>query len=160
MLQLACCGLQTCYLHVACCFLYCSCDRGFSVCVCSCTNDITARKCSGPSFCSPVFFGPAVSGLAIWSVIFRSCIFRCSGYNPSLIVTDLRRGELSENWHSQPAFLTLTDPRRGVPDLNPNPTPTHDANPDPNNWSIRRGIYRKLILTHIPDPNRYQFCTR
>ena len=28
LLQLACCGLQTCYLHVVCCFLYCSCDRG------------------------------------------------------------------------------------------------------------------------------------
>ena len=29
LLQLACCVLQTCYLHVACCFLYCSCNRGF-----------------------------------------------------------------------------------------------------------------------------------
>jgi len=30
LLQLACCGLQTYNLHVACCFLYCSCNTVFS----------------------------------------------------------------------------------------------------------------------------------
>jgi len=32
--------------------------------------------------------------------------------------------------------------------------------PDPNR-SMRRGFFfRKLTLTYISDPNRYQFCTR
>jgi len=39
-------------------------------------------------------------------------------------------------------ILTLTDRRRG---------------PNRQMWL---GIFRKLTLTHIPGPNRYQFCTR
>jgi len=50
------------------------------VCICSCTNDITARcfgpSNSSPSFSSSAFSDPAFSGLTIWSVIFQSGIFR------------------------------------------------------------------------------------
>ena len=55
LLQPACCGLQTCYLHVACCFLYCSCNRGFTAAKLSADGDDAV---SAPNSCYTIISVP------------------------------------------------------------------------------------------------------